>query len=141
MRPLIFALCVIPAFGSLSAQKPVWQPSPGHTQVSIWPGAVTGDLASLSPLTLQLGSALLKQAGPIGLILAFAVLVPVLEELLFRGVLLQALGRTTEAFSAWSAAATGPRLCAVTTMRTSSDPLFAYSTSTSKYRSSAKASV
>jgi hypothetical protein len=39
MRPLIFALCVIPAFGSLSAQKPVWQPSPGHTQIPIWPGA------------------------------------------------------------------------------------------------------
>jgi len=37
----IFAICVVFAFGSLSAQKPVWQPSPGHTQVPIWPGAVT----------------------------------------------------------------------------------------------------
>jgi acetyl esterase/lipase len=26
------------AFGGLSAQKPVWQPSPGHTQVPIWRG-------------------------------------------------------------------------------------------------------
>jgi hypothetical protein len=25
--------------GFLSAQTPVWQPSPGHTQVPIWPGA------------------------------------------------------------------------------------------------------
>src|ERR1039457_5557059 len=40
MKPLIFALCVGFAFGSLSAQKPVWQPSPGHTQVPIWPGKV-----------------------------------------------------------------------------------------------------
>jgi acetyl esterase/lipase len=27
------------AFGDLSAQTTVWQPSPGHTQVPIWPGA------------------------------------------------------------------------------------------------------
>jgi acetyl esterase/lipase len=40
MKPLITALCVVSAFGSLSAQKPVWQPSPGHTQVPIWPGRV-----------------------------------------------------------------------------------------------------
>ena len=40
MKPLIFALCFVSAFGSLSAQKPVWQPSPGHTQVPIWPRVV-----------------------------------------------------------------------------------------------------
>jgi acetyl esterase/lipase len=40
MKPLIFALFVVSAFGGLRAQKPVWQPSPGHTQVPIWPGAV-----------------------------------------------------------------------------------------------------
>ena len=40
MKPLILALCVLFAFGILSAQKPVWQPSPGHTQVPIWPGRV-----------------------------------------------------------------------------------------------------
>jgi len=39
MKPLLFALCVVFAFGGLSAQTPVWQPSPGHTQVPIWPGA------------------------------------------------------------------------------------------------------
>ncbi|HEY6306381.1 MAG TPA: alpha/beta hydrolase, partial [Candidatus Angelobacter sp.] len=38
MKPLIFALCVVSAFGGVSAQTPVWQPSPGHTQVPIWPG-------------------------------------------------------------------------------------------------------
>ena len=40
MKPLLFALCVVFAFGGLSAQTPGWQPSPGHTQVPIWPGAV-----------------------------------------------------------------------------------------------------
>ena len=40
MKPLIFALCVVFAFGGLRAQAPAWQPSPGHTQVPIWPGAV-----------------------------------------------------------------------------------------------------
>lgn len=39
MKPVIFALCVLFACGSLSAQKFVWQPSPGHTQIPIWPGA------------------------------------------------------------------------------------------------------
>jgi hypothetical protein len=40
VKPLIFALCVVFAFGDLSAQTPAWQSSPGHTQVPIWPGAV-----------------------------------------------------------------------------------------------------
>jgi acetyl esterase/lipase len=40
MKPLIFALCGVFAFGGASAQQSAWQPSPGHTQVPIWPGAV-----------------------------------------------------------------------------------------------------
>ena len=40
MKPLTSALCFVFAIASLSAQKPAWQPSPGHTQVPIWPGAV-----------------------------------------------------------------------------------------------------
>jgi acetyl esterase/lipase len=40
MKPLIFALGIVCALSSLRAQTPVWQPSPGHTQVPIWPGAV-----------------------------------------------------------------------------------------------------
>src|SRR6478609_6805240 len=38
MKRLIFALCVVCASGSQSAQKFDWQPSPGHAQVPIWPG-------------------------------------------------------------------------------------------------------
>ena len=40
MKPLLFAFCVLFAFGSVSAQEITWQPSPGHTQVPIWPGKV-----------------------------------------------------------------------------------------------------
>jgi len=39
MRVLILAVCVVFAFVGVSAQKAVWQPSPGHTQIPIWPGA------------------------------------------------------------------------------------------------------
>ncbi len=40
MKPLILALCVVFGFGNLCAQTPAWQPSPEHTQIPIWPGAV-----------------------------------------------------------------------------------------------------
>jgi acetyl esterase/lipase len=41
MRSLIFVVCVLflAAFAGPGAQTPGWQPSPGHTQVPIWPGA------------------------------------------------------------------------------------------------------
>jgi acetyl esterase/lipase len=37
---LISAFCVVFAFGDLRAQTNVWQPSPGHKQIPIWPGVV-----------------------------------------------------------------------------------------------------
>jgi acetyl esterase/lipase len=40
MKPLLFALCVVVAMGSKSAQADSWKPAPGHTQMPIWPGAV-----------------------------------------------------------------------------------------------------
>ncbi len=39
-KPLLFALCLLSASANLLAQKALWQPSPGHTQVPIWPGKV-----------------------------------------------------------------------------------------------------
>lgn len=38
MKHLLFAMCVVVALGGLSAQTTSWQPSPGHTQIQIWPG-------------------------------------------------------------------------------------------------------
>ena len=40
MNPFIFALCVVFPVGCLCAETSGWQPSPGHKQVLIWPGAV-----------------------------------------------------------------------------------------------------
>jgi acetyl esterase/lipase len=40
MKPLLFLLCVLYACGGVIAQTLAWQPSPGHTQAPIWPGAV-----------------------------------------------------------------------------------------------------
>lgn len=39
MKPLSFIAYAAFAAGSLSSQTPAWQPSPGHTQIPIWPGA------------------------------------------------------------------------------------------------------
>ncbi|QNI33109.1 alpha/beta hydrolase [Alloacidobacterium dinghuense] len=39
MKPLLYALCVVFASANLGAQTSVWQPSAGHTQLPIWPGA------------------------------------------------------------------------------------------------------
>jgi acetyl esterase/lipase len=38
MKRLIYVLGIVFQFGVLSAQQTAWQPSPGHTQVPIWPG-------------------------------------------------------------------------------------------------------
>jgi acetyl esterase/lipase len=38
MKPLMFALWIVFTCDCLTAQQPAWQPSPGHTQVAIWPG-------------------------------------------------------------------------------------------------------
>ncbi len=40
MKPFILVLGVVFACGGLNAQTNVWQPSPGHAQVPIWPGTV-----------------------------------------------------------------------------------------------------
>jgi acetyl esterase/lipase len=37
MKPLIFALCLAYVTGTAGAQTQVWKPSPGHTQMPIWP--------------------------------------------------------------------------------------------------------
>jgi acetyl esterase/lipase len=39
MKSLLYVFCLVFAFNGLSAQTPDWQPSPGHTQVPIWPVA------------------------------------------------------------------------------------------------------
>src|SRR5262249_17987994 len=38
MKTLFLALCIVFALMELNAQTNAWQPSPGHTQIPIWPG-------------------------------------------------------------------------------------------------------
>jgi len=39
MRFLLFALCAALSLNGVCAQTTGWQPSPGHTQIPLWPGA------------------------------------------------------------------------------------------------------
>src|SRR5271170_1336443 len=54
MKALLFAFCVACSFGSLNAQKTGWQPSPGHTQVPIWPGAAPDPQPVKGPETVEI---------------------------------------------------------------------------------------
>jgi len=55
MKRLNFVLCVVAlgvafACGGARAQTAVWQPSPGHTQVPIWLGAVPDGQSDAQPV-------------------------------------------------------------------------------------------
>src|SRR3990167_2138314 len=43
MKPLVFAVCVVIGFFNVNAYASVWQPSPGHTQIPIWPNGKMPD--------------------------------------------------------------------------------------------------
>ena len=49
MKCLPAVLCSFLVYGGLLAQKPVWQPSPGHNQIVIWPGAVPDPQPTSAP--------------------------------------------------------------------------------------------
>ncbi len=49
VNTLIFLLCVMFPFTALNAQQTAWQPSPGHKQEPIWPGAVPDAVPAEGP--------------------------------------------------------------------------------------------
>ncbi len=53
-KPLLLALCAVFAFSSLHAQQPAWQPTPGHTQIPIWPGTPPDARPAKGPETTEL---------------------------------------------------------------------------------------
>lgn len=59
----------------------------------IWPEMVTGEVAAALNQTQRIMTGFLNQCGPWGLLGIAAVFVPLFEEVLFRGVVLQALGK------------------------------------------------
>lgn len=53
LNSLSIALCFVFACEGLQAQKFLWQPSPGHTQVPIWPGAAPDPQPVKGPETAE----------------------------------------------------------------------------------------
>ncbi|MGA9732849.1 MAG: alpha/beta hydrolase, partial [Candidatus Acidiferrales bacterium] len=49
MKPWLFAFFVVFAIGGARTQTPVWQPSPGHTQIPIWPGTAPDAVPAAGP--------------------------------------------------------------------------------------------
>ncbi len=71
MKPPIFAprvslvaLSVVFACAGLDAQQPAWQPSPGHTQVQIWPGTVPDARPITGPETTKIDATELVAGKP-----------------------------------------------------------------------------
>jgi len=53
LKPLFFALCIVSASAALCAQTSSWQPSPGHTQLPIWPGTIPNARHLTGPETIK----------------------------------------------------------------------------------------
>jgi acetyl esterase/lipase len=53
MKALIFWICVVFGVCGLSAQTAVWQPTAGHTQVAIWPGAAPDAQPVVKPESVE----------------------------------------------------------------------------------------
>lgn len=56
MKMLIFVFCALFACSGLHAQMAAWQPSPGHTQIPIWPGAAPDAQPAAGPEDYVTGS-------------------------------------------------------------------------------------
>jgi membrane protease YdiL (CAAX protease family) len=64
-----------------------------HAYVSVWPESIVGLASNIQPATEQMMGAFLDEYGALGLIFSLGIVVPIVEELLFRGVLLQSLAK------------------------------------------------
>ena len=54
MKLFAFVLCFVLGSAGLSAQTHVWQPSPGHTQIPIWPGTAPDPQPVKGPETMDI---------------------------------------------------------------------------------------
>jgi len=63
-RLILLALCAAFSFGGVYAQTPGWQPSPGHTQIPIWPGAAPDPQPVSGPETAKTDASDLVAAKP-----------------------------------------------------------------------------
>lgn len=53
IKSLLFYLCFIVPVGGVKAEEVTWQPSAGHTQVPLWPGAVPDPQPDTGPEVLM----------------------------------------------------------------------------------------
>src|SRR5207302_1496527 len=58
MKPSVVALSIVFAACEVSAQARVWQPSPGHTQVPIWPSSAPATRSGGDAETMAAGGSL-----------------------------------------------------------------------------------
>jgi acetyl esterase/lipase len=66
MKPLISAVCVLFVLAGLSAGQTLgWQPSPGHTQVPIWPGIAPDSQPVTGPETSETSTTREKDQPPL----------------------------------------------------------------------------
>jgi acetyl esterase/lipase len=65
MNQLILCMCLLFAFGSMSAQQSGWQPSPGHTQIPIWPGAAPDPQPVSGPEKVEIDPTFLVAGKPV----------------------------------------------------------------------------
>jgi len=65
MKPLTLAFCVAVACSAALAQTSGWQPSPGHSQVAIWPGAAPDAQPVAGPETVWTDSSELIGGKPV----------------------------------------------------------------------------
>lgn len=63
MKPLLLCFCALLACRALNAQKFTWQPSPGHTQIRIWPGAAPDQQPVKGPEYAESSGARVQVAG------------------------------------------------------------------------------
>jgi acetyl esterase/lipase len=68
MKDLIFVGSVVFALGCALARAEVWQPSAGHTQVAIWPGAMPDALANPAPEIATTGTNFLIAGKPVEMV-------------------------------------------------------------------------
>jgi len=64
MKLLILVLCVVIALSCEAAHADSWQPSPGHTQVPIWPGAVPDAIPDPKPESVDPGGGAFDVSRP-----------------------------------------------------------------------------
>lgn len=64
MKYSVFVLCVVSGLSLRGGDKPLWQPSPGHTQLPIWPGIAPDPQPVAGPEFAETGKDFLVAGRP-----------------------------------------------------------------------------